>query len=89
MRKVIRKKGDYARFQENTLVRTLLDRATANGYGLNELWKDCCDAKRKDWEEFYQLIGYSLNGYMELPMVSERHKDWAWDKLHEVENENK
>ena len=27
---------------------------------------------QEDWEQFYQLIGYSLSGYMELNLVGDR-----------------
>lgn len=56
-------------FQENPIVRFLLDWAKARGMGLNELQMmsfDNCDR-----EHFAQLIGYSVGGYSELSYVSD------------------
>lgn len=58
------------RFQENAIVRYLLDRSTA-GYktDLNDL--AIIPFEQDDQEQFAQLIGYSLSGYGELSYVSD------------------
>lgn len=58
-----------ARFKKNVLVRMLFDAATKLGYDMNELFFHAQDAAPEDWEEFYQLIGYSISGYNELSKV--------------------
>ena len=58
------------RFIENPIVRHLLDVSQARGYGLNQLHAG--DFSTEAWEEFYQLIGYSLAGYHELRLVSDK-----------------
>lgn len=45
--------------------------------GLNSLTVNCHDASAADWEQFYQLIGYSVSGYGELHRVSKKSKDKA------------
>jgi len=57
------------RFVQNSIVRHLLEVSTNLGFGLNEL--AIVDFSQDDWEQFYQLIGYSLSGYSELSKVSE------------------
>lgn len=57
------------RFKENKIVRTLLDESEKRKFGLNEL--AVRDFTQADWEQFYQLIGYSLRGYHELSFVSD------------------
>lgn len=57
------------RFRENALVRILLDEASERGYSLNNLARE--EATTEEWEQFYQLIGYSLDGYSELRRVSD------------------
>ena len=58
------------RFKMNSVVDRLLEESQARGFGLNEL--ACCDGlSQEDWEQFYQLIGYSLCGYHELSRVSD------------------
>lgn len=57
------------RFLSNAIVCTLLDEARRRGFGLNEL--SAHSFAQADWEQFYQLIGYSLAGYHELPQVSD------------------
>jgi|SRR5690625_401639 len=52
------------RFKENRIVSDLLDFATDQGFGLNEI--ACCDYSREDRQQLAQLIGYSLRGYGEL-----------------------
>ncbi len=61
------------RFKENTIVRFLLDNGS---YDMNSL------ATRRfsteDYEQFAQLIGYSVSGFCELNYASEEVKDKAW-----------
>lgn len=59
---------DVIRFQENVIVRRLLDEG---GIDLNQM-QTWFDVPQKDWEQFYQLIGYSLSGFHELSKVSDR-----------------
>lgn len=78
-------KDNTIRFKPNAIVRYLLDRDTERGRsdrplpgysvapsegGLNHL--SSCDFPQEDWEQFYQLIGYSLSGYHELSNVSDQ-----------------
>lgn len=59
-----------ARFVENTIVRFLLDEASAGRKcDLNRLATR--NFPQADWEQFYQLIGYSLRGYHELSFISD------------------
>lgn len=37
------------------------------------------DFPAEDWEQFYQLIGYSIDGFCELSRVGEATKDVAYD----------
>jgi hypothetical protein len=60
------------RFKQNRIVRLLLDTGKLN---LNDLSR--MEFEQEDWEQFYQLIGYSLGGYDELSMVSDAAKDRA------------
>ena len=55
------------RFKDNKLVRYLLDRG---GVDLNHLAKISYLFTQDDWEQFYQLIGYSVSGYGDLSNVS-------------------
>jgi len=54
------------RFKKNAIVRYLLDHG---GLDLNHL--ACQDFSQDDWQQFSQLIGYSLCGYHELSQVSD------------------
>lgn len=64
------KDGKNVRFKANLVVRRLLDASRARGFGLNQLLVE--DFPRSDIEQFYQLLGYDLNGYEELTFVSDR-----------------
>lgn len=64
--------GSVLRFQANAIVRYLLDKGNLT---LNDLGRE--EFPTRDWEQFYQLIGYSLSGYDELSLVSEAAKDRA------------
>ncbi len=69
MQPFVVKKDKVVRFKANVIVSTLLEECTNRGYSLNDLaWIKFTQA---DWEEFYQLIGYSLCGYHELSFVSD------------------
>lgn len=60
-------KDGAVRFRENAIVRKLLNETPMK---LNELAG--MTFPQKDWEQFYQLIGYSLSGYHELSNVSDQ-----------------
>ena len=47
------------RFKENSIVRYLLD---AGGLDLNDIAIAKSDAPKEDWQQFHQLIGYSVSG---------------------------
>jgi hypothetical protein len=75
-------KDGVVRFRANAIVNALLDKDTeanrrdlggvvpASFGGLN--WLATQDFSQADWEQFYQLIGYSLTGYHELSSVSDQ-----------------
>ena len=70
-----RDKHGVIRFKENAIVRTLLDTGKLN---LNDL--AVMKFSKEDWEQFAQLIGYSLSGYGDLSYVSD--ETWnAADKM--------
>jgi hypothetical protein len=61
------------RFRQNHIVRFMLD---AGPFDLNQL--SCLpNIPREDWEQFAQLIGYSINGFGELSYVSEESYEKA------------
>ena len=55
------------RFRKNNIVDFLLENG---GYSLNELATK--GFSNEDWEQFAQLIGYSISGFGELNYVSDR-----------------
>ena len=57
------------RFQENKIVRALLDYCSERGMSLNELHR--MDFTQQDRTQFAQLIGYSLSGFHELSYASD------------------
>ena len=57
------------RFQQNKIVRDLLEFATSRGFGLNEIAER--EYSDEDRQQFAQLIGYSLSGYGELGYVDD------------------
>ena len=71
MQPVVLDEEGVARFQDNPIVRYLVDWAQAKGMGLNELMmlSQHTGWKRADWEQLAQLIGYSVGGFGELTYV--------------------
>lgn len=57
------------RFQENKIVRDLLDYSQARGFGLNEIATR--DYDREDRMQLAQLIGYSHSGAGSLSIVTD------------------
>lgn len=60
------------RFKANAVVARLLNVAYAQGVNLNTMASWSCD--REDFEQFAQLIGYSVHGFCDLYYVSEDTK---------------
>lgn len=68
------------RFQENKIVRYMLDLCTEKGiFDLNDIGRLGCEGffNQADQEQFAQLIGYSLSGFGELNYVSDHTYDRA------------
>lgn len=59
-----RDEDGIVRFQDNSIVRFLLDWSRQRGMGMNELAKLHFPAQ--DWQQFAQLIGYSVSGFGDL-----------------------
>jgi hypothetical protein len=55
--------NDQPRFQPNAIVRYLFNWASKRGMNLDEL--SSMPFTEADWEQFYQLLGYSLCGFIE------------------------
>jgi hypothetical protein len=68
MQPVYNDEHGHIRFQENKVVRRLLEESQKRGFGLNEL--ACCGFSSEDQEQFAQLIGYSLSGASDLSYFS-------------------
>lgn len=65
-------KNGCFRFQQNAIVRFVVDEASAGRKcDLNRLAMRQQSFSQEDWEQFNQLIGYSLKGYHELSVVSD------------------
>lgn len=59
-----------ARFQQNKVVRFLLDFASERGCGMNTL--ATMDFAREDHEQFAMLIGYSVSGAGDLSYFNKK-----------------
>ncbi len=72
--------GEVTRFRSNRVVAFLMETARHRGTGLSELAgiADAMQVPPEDWEQFIQLLGYSVSGYCDLSTVSEESKDAAW-----------
>lgn len=77
------------RFRENRVVSKLLDLASERGVNLNTLVFHANDCPQEEWEQFYQLIGYSLSGYGSLGRVSEISYDTAAKMAHDEIEDSK
>lgn len=71
MQPVVMTKEKIVRFQENAIVRWMLDEATARGvFDLNTIARMPFDDA--DRMQLAQLIGYSVSGYGDLSYVSDK-----------------
>lgn len=68
MQPIVKDEHGRVRFKENQVVNFLLENG---GLDMNRLAVACNMMPQADWEQFYQLIGYSLTGYHELSRVSD------------------
>lgn len=66
--------NDVSRFKSNAIVRHLLDNG---GIDMNDLAMVSPEFPQEDWEQFAQLIGYSLSGFGELSYVRDDTYDTA------------
>lgn len=88
MQPMMRDARGTVRFQDNAIVRWLLDEASAgrkvdlNTIGRRALWTDGLFTQA-DQEQFAQLIGYSLSGFHELSYVSDETAHAASQAAHD------
>ena len=64
----LEKHGKTICFKSNMVVRRMLTLCRERGIGLNEILLP--EHPREDVEQFFQLLGYSLDGYEELSVIS-------------------
>ena len=66
MRKIIEDYDKTKRFEMNRIIRFLLD--SNDNVDLNKIWKyhEGELFNHEELKEFYQLIGYTVNGYNEI-----------------------
>lgn len=62
IQKVIVDDSGVWRFTQNDIVQFMLDKLKTFNYDLNDLHSDCHDKDKEDWDQFNQLIGYSVSG---------------------------
>lgn len=55
-------KSNVLRFVKNDVVKLMVDLLKSRGIGLNELHDIGSDISSEDWDQFNQLIGYSVSG---------------------------
>ena len=67
MQPIITDENGTFRFRKNAIVRYLRD-----SLNLNDLAEMAFP--QSDWDQFIQLIGYSLDGYIDNPLVSDEAK---------------
>ncbi len=65
MQPVVLADDNVVRFKKNALVKFLLDFASGKGMGMNELHA-IPGISKEDWNQFVQLIGYSVSGFGDL-----------------------
>ena len=70
MQPVVPDEHGTVRFQPNSLVRYLLDAGEQYGLDMNHL-ATLPGISAEDWEQFAQLIGYSVSGFGDLSYVSD------------------
>ena len=68
-------KDDRFHFKPNGIIQFLMNHARENGMSLSLLadmpWP------KEDWDQFYQLLGFDLDGYGTSSLVSDGAKDLA------------
>lgn len=69
---LIMDKNNVLRFKENVIVRYILDNG---GIDLNHIVQQ--EFPKEDLEQFYQLIGYSLDGFADLDATTNEVYDKA------------
>lgn len=86
MQPLIKDERGVIRFKENQIVTYLLEKG---GIDLNTLAFDACLFPVNDWEQFYQLIGYSLEGFCEKSRVTMRTHHQAVRMANKLEEKTK
>jgi len=54
-------KSGVFRFKPNEVVNFMVDKLSSFGFDLNDLHVECDKAEPGDWDQFNQLIGYSVS----------------------------
>ena len=69
---------DVFRFVHNDVVYFMKEKLREFGYDLNDLHVDCHEASPDDWDQFNQLIGYSVSA---IPLNNMDIHEIAYDGL--------
>lgn len=75
------------RFKPNNIVRTMLNLLESKGLGMNNLCM--MEFPQEDWEQFFQIIGYSVSAYGGLSMISKKSGHKADKKAYKMETTSK
>ena len=74
---VVRDRQGTLRFKSNEIVVALLKHCEATGLDLNRIFGGAHYWTQEDIDNFYQLIGYSISGYVDLSCISDESKNAA------------
>ena len=83
MQKTYIDESDRLRFVENKIINHLVTHCM----DLNTICQGVLDGQfpREDYEQLMGLVGYSLDGYQEISMVSDEAKDLAYEMQVELQ----
>ena len=75
MQKVIKNENGILEFKANKIVQHIFENSSIDMNKIVALMQGHNKFSTEDYEQFLQLTGYSLDGFMELSLVSDKTKD--------------
>ena len=89
MREIIKNKNNVLKFKSNRIIEYLFDEGLLDLNRIVTLIDGYDKFSKAEYEEILQMLGYTVDGFLELSLVRDKTKDEVWDIRNEMRAKDK